>query len=130
MSNSITTTINKIPPTLSLENISGSEKEIEKQVAERVKSRILDTFMHESVLDIITKERELPTISTLYKIDNRTYCAYVAGFLLFINNNFNVNEGKHLSELQMDVIIHSTPKRFPHFRLNDVYQVCNKFITG
>jgi len=112
---------------MSLVSISESEQ---KAIVSHVQSKIMGEFMAQSIKDIIAIERDLKTLSTLYRSEDKSYFAYCAGFMLVMNESFNLNDGKTLSSLQIDLIIHGLPKQFPHFRINDVFQVCKKFMMG
>jgi hypothetical protein len=89
-------------------------------------------MMQEKVSDIIQVERMLPTIGTLYKNEKEQphYCRFMAYFVQMLNEAFNLNDGKLISPMQAEMIIHTTHTQFPWFRINDVFKVVQSLITG
>ena len=88
--------------------------------------------MNESITDIIVAQKYLPTIASLHYNQNERehYFKFMAGFIDLLNQSFNIDKGKALSNIQIDIIVQGTHTQFPYFRLNDVFKVVQGFMTG
>jgi hypothetical protein len=87
-------------------------------------------MMQETIIQIIEREKEITTISTLYKSqeENAYYCRYMAYFIQMLNESFNIDKG--ITPMQSEIIIHGTHTKFPWFRINDVFKVVQGFMMG